>query len=194
VIDALYRASRAGVRIDLLIRGICCLRAGLPGDSETIRVVSIVDRFLEHSRVFYFENAGEPEVFLASADWMPRNFFRRIEVMFPVQDPRLKARIVENILPALLGDNVKARVQRPDGSYARVERGPDEPPLRSQVVLQGQARESARDVGDPKHRLFVPIVRQAGRNGGNGGRTVERRPSRRAAARQTRRKKPSPND
>jgi polyphosphate kinase len=194
VIDALYRASQAGVRIDLLIRGICCLRAGLPGDSEAIRVVSIVDRFLEHSRVFYFENAGDPEVFLASADWMPRNFFRRIEVMFPIEDPRLKARIVESILPTLLGDNVKARVQRPDGSYARVERGPDELPLRSQVVLQGQARESARDVGDPKHRLFVPIVRQAGRNGGNGGRSVERRPTRRAATRPTRRKKPSPND
>jgi len=194
VIDALYRASQAGVTIDLLIRGICCLRAGLPGDSETIRVISIVDRFLEHSRVFYFENAGDPEVFLASADWMPRNFFRRIEVMFPIEDPRLKARIVESILPILLGDNVKARLQRPDGSYARVERGPDEPPLRSQVVLQGQARESARDGGDPKHRLFVPIVRQAGRNGGNGGRSVERRPPRRAAMRQTRRKKPSPND
>jgi polyphosphate kinase len=194
VIDALYRASQAGVTIDLLIRGICCLRAGLPGDSETIRVVSIVDRFLEHSRVFYFENAGDPEVFLASADWMPRNFFRRIEVMFPVEDPRLKARIVENILPTLLGDNVKARLQRPDGSYARVARGPDDPPLRSQVVLQGQARDSARDVEDPKHRLFVPIVRQAGRNGGNGGRGAERRKARRATTRQTRRKKPSPND
>jgi polyphosphate kinase len=194
VIDALYRASRAGVRIDLLIRGICCLRAGLPGDSETIRVVSIVDRFLEHSRVFYFENAGDPAVFLASADWMPRNFFRRIEVMFPVEDPRLKARIVESILPALLGDNVKARTQRPDGSYARAERGPDEPELRSQVVLQGQARDSARDVGDTKHRLFVPIVRQNSRNGGNGARSVAGRPARRPATRKNRRKKPAPND
>ena len=128
VIDALYHASQAGVHIDLLIRSICCLRAGLAGISETIRVTSIVDRFLEHSRVFYFENAGEPEVFLASADWMPRNFFRRIEVMFPIEDPRLKARIVDTVLPTLLGDNVKARFQRPDGSYGRVERSAEAPP------------------------------------------------------------------
>jgi polyphosphate kinase len=192
VIDALYRASQAGVRIDLLIRGICCLRAGLPGASDTIRVISIVDRFLEHSRVFYFENAGEPEVFLASADWMPRNFFRRIEVMFPIKDPRLKSRIVDSILPTLLGDNVKARSQRPDGSYGPVERGPDTAPLRSQVALQGQARDSAREVGDPKHRLFVPIVRQGGRNGGgNGAGGRARRPARRSSPRQTR-KKPAP--
>jgi polyphosphate kinase len=168
VIDALYRASGAGVPIELLIRGICCLRAGLPGASETIRVVSIVDRFLEHSRVFYFENDGNPEVFLASADWMPRNFFRRIEVMFPIEDPKLRARIVENILPTLLGDNVKTRVQQPDGSYLRLVRKPDEAPLRAQVALQGLARESAREGGGPRHRLFVPIVRQSGRNGGNG--------------------------
>jgi polyphosphate kinase len=188
VIDALYRASQSGVRIDLLIRGICCLRAGLAGASETIRVISIVDRFLEHSRVFYFENAGAPEVFLASADWMPRNFFRRIEVMFPIDDARLKARIVESILPTVLGDNVKARIQRPDGAYVRVERGPDEPPLRSQVALQGQARDSARE-GDAKHRLFVPIVRLAGRNGGNGAKTEERRGARARVKRQSARKK-----
>jgi polyphosphate kinase len=190
VIDALYRASQAGARIDLLIRGICCLRAGLPGVSETIRVVSIVDRFLEHSRVFYFENAGEPEVFLASADWMPRNFFRRIEVMFPIEDARLKSRIVDNILSVMLSDNVKARLQQPDGSYIRAPRAADEPPIRSQVVLQGQARESARELGDRKHRLFVPIVRQAGRNGGNGGGTQRVRRPRRTAGRQPARKKP----
>ncbi|MGE5760068.1 MAG: polyphosphate kinase 1 [Gemmatimonadota bacterium] len=193
VIDALYRASQAGVRIDLLIRGICCLRAGLAGASDAIRVTSIVDRFLEHSRVFYFENAGEPEVFLASADWMPRNFFRRIEVMFPIEDPRLKARIVDSILPTLLGDNVKARCQRADGSYGRVVRDPDAPPRRAQVELQGQARESLREVGHPKHRLFVPIVRQNGRNGGNddgnAARGGARRSARRPAARS--RKKPT---
>jgi polyphosphate kinase len=193
VIDALYRASQARVQIDLLIRGICCLRAGLAGASETIRVISIVDRFLEHSRVFYFENAGDPEVFLASADWMPRNFFRRIEVMFPVEDPHLKARIVETILPTLLADNVKARNQLPDGSYTPCTRAPDTAPLRSQVELQGHARESARGAADPKHRLFVPIVRQGGRNGGNGGRLTERSRTRRPS-RQTRRKKPAPGD
>jgi polyphosphate kinase len=190
VIDALYRASQSGVRIDLLIRGICCLRAGLPGVSETIRVISIVDRFLEHSRVFYFENGGEPEVFLASADWMPRNFFRRIEVMFPIEDARLKSRIVDSILPVMLADNVKARLQQPDGSYIRAPRTADEPAVRSQVVLQGQARESARELGDRKHRLFVPIVRQAGRNGGNGGDGQRVRRPRRSASRQPARKKP----
>jgi polyphosphate kinase len=190
VIDALYRASQAGVRIDLLIRGICCLRSGLPGVSESIRVTSIVDRFLEHSRVFYFENAGEPDVFLASADWMPRNFFRRIEVMFPVEDPKLKARIVETILPTLLSDNVKGRVQQPDGSYIRVPRAPDDAPVRSQVILQGQAREQAREVGEPRHRLFVPIVRQSGRNGGKG--RAASRPARRGSGRQAGRKKPVP--
>jgi len=192
VIDALYRASQAGVQIALVIRGICCLRSGLAGASETIRVTSIVDRFLEHSRVFYFENAGDPEIFLGSADWMPRNFFRRIEVMFPIEDPRLKARIVDTILPILLSDNVKARVQRSDGSYVRIVRSADEPVVRAQVALQGQARESARDVDDTKHRLFVPIVRQSGRNGGNGGaRSAARRP-RRPAARSPSRKKPTP--
>ena len=183
VIDALYRASQAGVRIDLLIRGICCLRAGLPSVSATIRVISIVDRFLEHSRVFYFENAGDPEVFLASADWMPRNFFRRIEVMFPIVDPRLKARIVENILPTMLADNVKARLQQSDGTYVHAPRGPDEAPVRSQVVLQGLARESAREVGETRHRLFVPIVRQAVRNGGDGKNARPARRPRRQAGR-----------
>jgi len=190
VIDALYRASQAGVPIDLLIRGICCLRVGLPGVSETIRVISIVDRFLEHSRVFYFENLGEPEVFLGSADWMPRNFFRRIEVMFPIEDPKLRARIVENILPAIVADNVKARLLRPDGTYVRPPRGPDETPVRSQVVLQGQARESAREVGETR-RLFVPIARGSGRNGGDGKKSVARR--RRAAGRTPERRKP-PDD
>ena len=193
VIDALYRASQAGVRIDMLVRGICCLRSGLPGASETIRVTSIVDRFLEHSRIFYFENGGDSEIFLASADWMPRNFFRRIEVMFPIEDPRLKARIVETILPVLLTDNIKARVQRPDGSYQRVARSAEEPAVRAQVALQGQARESAREVGETPHRLFVPIVRLAGRNGGNGGQGAAARQPKRPGTRAPARKKPTPD-
>src|SRR5690606_7777422 len=90
VIAGLYAASRAGVEIDLLVRGICCLRPSVPGVSERIRVHAVIDRFLEHARIFYFENAGESEVFLASADWMPRNFERRVEVMFPILEPRIR--------------------------------------------------------------------------------------------------------
>jgi len=149
VIDALYRASQAGVAIDLMIRGICCLRPGLPGVSETIRVTSIVDRFLEHSRIFYFENAGNPDVYLASADWMPRNFFRRIEVMFPVQDARLKTRIIDEVLPVTLGDTAKARRLRSDGSYERVS-ADGKAPVRSQLVLQGLARESSRETAEAR--------------------------------------------
>ena len=120
-IKALYRASQAGVEIDLIIRGICCLRPGVPGLSENIRVRSIIGRFLEHSRIFYFENAGEPEIFCGSADWMPRNFFRRIEVVYPVLSQGARARI-KAILDAALADNVKAREVLPDGSSHRVAR------------------------------------------------------------------------
>jgi len=166
VIDALYEASQAGVTVELLIRGICCLRPGLPGVSDGIRVVSIVDKFLEHSRIFYFENDGEPEIFLASADWMPRNFFRRIEVMFPVLDPRLKGRIIGEILTALLADNQKARELRSDGTYARRRPGPDEEPVRAQVLLEGLARRASHASGEllPPYQ---PILRRgpAGRAG-----------------------------
>jgi polyphosphate kinase len=164
VIDALYRASQAGVEIDLVIRGICSLRAGLPGVSERIRVVSTVDRFLEHSRVFYFSNAGNPEVFLASADWMPRNFFRRIEVMFPVEAAALKARIVDRILPTILGDNVKARLQNPDGSYRRLVPEEGQATIRSQTVLHSLARGSAA-TEHAGRRLFVPVLRRNGKKG-----------------------------
>ena len=165
VIDALYGASRAGVEIDLVIRGTCCLRAGLPGVSERIRVLSIVDRFLEHSRVFYFSNGGSPEVFLASADWMPRNFVRRIEVMFPIEDAQLKARIVDRILPTILGDNVKARLQNPDGSYRRATPADGQATIRSQTVLHSLARGSAQVVDRSGHRLFVPVLRRNGKKG-----------------------------
>jgi polyphosphate kinase len=117
VIDALYRASAAGVEIDLIIRGICCLRPGVPGLSERIRVRSIVDRFLEHARIWMFDNAHRPEVYVGSADWMPRNLHRRIEVVFPIEDGRLRDRVMEEILETELVDNTKARVLRPDGSY-----------------------------------------------------------------------------
>lgn len=142
VIKALYDASAAGVRIDLLVRGICCLRPGLPGVSENIRVLSIVDKFLEHSRISYFQNNDDPEVYLSSADWMPRNFHRRVETMWSIEDPRLRSRIVDGILGVALADNAKARVLQADGTYLRVPPpAPGEPLIRSQVEFQNMARE-----------------------------------------------------
>jgi polyphosphate kinase len=141
-IVTLYRASQAGVRIDLIIRGTCCLRPGIPGVSDNIRVISIVDKYLEHSRITYFQNGEEPEVFLASADWMPRNFRRRVEIMFPIEDPELKARLVHCILGVVLADNMKARELQPDGTYRRVPPPrPGEPVIRSQVEFQKMALE-----------------------------------------------------
>lgn len=131
IIRALYEASRAGVRIDLVCRGICALRPGLKGTSETIRVVSVVDRFLEHSRIYYFGGGGKPDVWIGSADWMDRNLRRRIEVVFPVEDERLRARLFY-LLAGSLHDNVKARFLSPDGSWRRVPRKAGEIPFRSQ--------------------------------------------------------------
>src|SRR6204780_5067595 len=119
VIQALYQASQAGVEIDLIIRGLCILRPGVKGLSDRIRVRSIVGRFLEHSRIFTFANGGTDEIYLGSADWMPRNLFERCEVVFPVRDAAARARIHDEILPAYLADTVKARLQQPDGSYIR---------------------------------------------------------------------------
>src|SRR6476659_1166509 len=122
-VEALYQASQAGVPIDLLIRGICSLRPGLPGISENIRVHSIVDRFLEHSRILVFGEGPKQQVFLSSADWMPRNFVRRVEVMFPIESDDLRRRIVEDLIPTYLSDNVRTRVLRADGTYARASAG-----------------------------------------------------------------------
>jgi len=132
-IEALYRASWAGVTIDLIIRGVCALRPGVPGVSENITVRSIVGRFLEHSRAFYFENGGEPEMFCASADWMERNFFRRVEVAFPIERPAHRERIVRD-LDICLRDDCQAWQLLPDGSYERVRRG-EERPFSAQAEL-----------------------------------------------------------
>ncbi len=139
VIEALYRASRAGVQVDLIIRGVCCLRPGVEEMSENIRVRSIIDRFLEHSRIWHFANGGRPEVFVGSADWMPRNFFRRIEVVFPVEDGVLRERIIEEILVRTLADTVKARILQPDGSYVPVSRKKSGPARRAQVEFMDLA-------------------------------------------------------
>lgn len=122
VIEALYQASKAGVEVDLIVRGLSILRPGVPGLSERIRVRSIVGRFLEHSRIYTFANGGEEEIYLGSADWMPRNLFERCEVVFPVKDPVAKARIHDEILPAYLADTAKARVQQQDGAYLRASK------------------------------------------------------------------------
>ena len=125
VVKALYRASQAGVPIDLICRGICALRPGLPGVSETIRVRSIVGRYLEHSRIFRFENGGSSEVYVSSADWMPRNFDRRVEIVFPIEDAGLKRRLTEEVLAATLSDAANASLLRADGTYQRVRDGFD---------------------------------------------------------------------
>jgi polyphosphate kinase len=125
-IEALYRASRAGVKIDLIVRGVCALRPGIPGVSENIRVRSIVGRFLEHSRVFYFENGGDSELYCASADWMERNFFRRVEVAFPVREQNQRERILHD-LDLCLADNCQSWQLLADGSYQRIERGEAKP-------------------------------------------------------------------
>ncbi len=121
MIQLLYQASQAGVKIDLFIRGICCLRPGMPGISENIQVTSIVGRFLEHSRIYYFNNAGNEEIYLGSADLMPRNIDRRVEVLFPVQDPNMIKHIYDDILISYSKDNTKARKMLPDGTYIRVQ-------------------------------------------------------------------------
>ncbi len=146
VIRALYAASQAGVEIELLVRGICCLRPGVPGVSERIRVTSVVDRFLEHSRVFAFGAGSHPEVWMSSADWMPRNFVRRIETMFPVEDPAIRQRLLDEVLGVSLKDNVKARRLQVDGTYVPV--GRDGPAVRSQGVLMELARRNNQP--DPK--------------------------------------------
>ncbi len=140
IIEALYDASAAGVEIDLIVRGICCLRAGIPGLSEHIRVRSIVGTFLEHSRIFYFANNGSPEYYMGSADWMPRNLDKRVEILFPVEDPRLREEI-SDILNLQLADTKKAHLLMPDGTYVKMDqRG--KKPLNSQMYFCQQAEKN----------------------------------------------------
>ena len=142
VIKALYVASRAGVRVRLLVRGICCLKPGIKGLSENIKVLSIVDRFLEHSRIFYFRAGGAEKLYLASADWMPRNFYSRYEIAFPVIDDLLKRYIKEVVLEGGLADNVKARQLQSDGTYVRLAPAAGEKAVRSQFLFASLAAKS----------------------------------------------------
>jgi polyphosphate kinase len=134
-IAALYTASQAGVKVDLQVRGICCLRPGIPGTSENIRVTAIVGRFLEHARIYYFRNGGDEEVYLGSADLMPRNLDKRVEILFPIENPGLKKAIIGTILAIQLGDTIKSRIMQPDGTYARTVPGPGKEPLNAQSWL-----------------------------------------------------------
>jgi polyphosphate kinase len=143
LIRSLYRASQAGVKVELLVRGICCLRPGVPGISENITVTSIVGRFLEHSRVYYFHNGGNEEVYIGSADLMPRNIDHRVEVLFPLEDPKAIRRIRDEVLGVYLSDNVKARRMQSDGSYVRAKAGPGKKQIDSQSALLHSRRRTA---------------------------------------------------
>lgn len=170
IIELMYKASKAGVKIELIVRGICCLIPQLEGVSENITVRSIVGTFLEHSRIFYFENGGNPEIYMASADWMSRNLDRRVEIMFPVEDTKLKKE-VKHILDVQLADNVKAQLMQPDGSYVRVyellkrENGAhsdkDYMRIEAQMVFCKEAQQKAKAVSDDadvhNSRVFVPM-------------------------------------
>ncbi len=160
IIELMYKASKAGVKIELIVRGICCLIPQLDGVSENITVRSIVGTFLEHSRIFYFENGGNPEIYMASADWMSRNLDRRVEIMFPVEDARLKKE-VKHILDVQLADNVKAQLMQPDGSYRKIKNAPDMPQVEAQQIFCEEAQEKAKAVteGADVHssRVFTPM-------------------------------------
>src|SRR5207248_4411672 len=160
-IEKLYEASCANVTIDLIVRGICCLRPKIPGLSENIRVFSIVGRFLEHSRIYCFGNSGQREVFLSSADWMPRNFFRRVEVAFPLENPLLRDQIVKEVLPNLLNDRVKARELQPDGSYRRLKPEGKEPRAQAQWHFREVSRERTKKMTASKKKFradkLIPI-------------------------------------
>ncbi len=164
VIEALYSASQAGVEVDLIVRGVCTLRPGVKDLSERIRVRSIVGRFLEHSRIFHFANGGDDEIFIGSADWMPRNLFERCEVVFPVRDTAARARIHDEILPSLLADTVKARILQPDGTYVRASKAlKDAPPFSSQDFLMQYAEGKLGIDAIPKAPVSKPPEKRAPR-------------------------------
>lgn len=156
IIAALYEASAAGVKIQLIVRGICCLRVGIPGVSETISVRSIVGRFLEHSRIFYFYDGGRESVYMGSADWMPRNLERRVEILFPVEREELKREAI-HILNVQLADNMKAQVLQPDGNYEKVDRRGVKEKVNCQIQFCEEAEEAARQRQEAvNERVFIP--------------------------------------
>lgn len=175
VIDALYAASQAGVRIDLVVRGICALRPGVKGLSENIRVRSIVGQFLEHSRIFYFENGGEEEIYCGSADWMPRNLFERCEVVFPILDPQLRRRIRDEILAAYLADNVAARLLQPSGEYIP-SADTTHAPFQAQdfLIRLAEGRATLKDI--PSEKMPAPQKKHMSKKEGRAARDVAAKP------------------
>jgi polyphosphate kinase len=155
IIEALYRASNAGVEIRLNIRGVCCLRPGVPKLSEHISVVSIIDRFLEHSRILYFHHGGDRRVFISSADWMPRNLDRRVELLIPVEDHTLKERLLLT-LKTYFKDDMKSRRLLPDGRYKRLTASAKRPPLRVQEVLYRRVCDAALMAEQSQRTVFEP--------------------------------------
>jgi polyphosphate kinase len=180
VIEALYEASKAGVQIDLIVRGICSIRPGIPGVSENIRVRSVVGRFLEHSRIFYFANGGADEVYCGSADWMPRNLFERCEVVFPIRDAQIRNRIRHEILAAYLADTSKSRIETADGNYPRV-RAPEGKCFSSQDFLirvaEGRDSVDAIPLSAWEPQEIPMVISEAGKT------AVPAKPPRRRAAR-----------
>jgi polyphosphate kinase len=146
------------VKIDLIVRGICCLRPKVPGLSENIRVISIVGRFLEHSRIYYFENAGQPVVYLASADWMPRNFYRRVEIAFPLEEPALRDELINQILPRFVHDCVKARELQADGTYLRVQPADGKDRTQAQLYFRESSRRQARELAETAKAKGVKLT------------------------------------
>jgi polyphosphate kinase len=154
LIEALYRASQAGVRIRLNVRGACCLIPGVAGLSENIDVVSIIDRFLEHARILYFHHGGDPQLFISSADWMPRNLDRRLELMVPVESPKNSERLID-ILKTYFRDNQKSHRLKKDGSYRRI-RSKTKKQIRSQEILFREAIDDSIRVSQDSRTVFVP--------------------------------------
>ncbi|EJX00411.1 Polyphosphate kinase [gut metagenome] len=155
VIAALYAASAAGVKVDLIIRGICCLKVGIPGISENITVRSIVGNFLEHSRIFYFYSDGREQIFMGSADWMPRNLDKRVEIVFPVEDEELKEE-VKHILAIQLADNVKAHVLQEDGTYEKIDKRGKQLVNSQEYFCEEAVRKGSSVVNPVKDRIFIP--------------------------------------
>jgi polyphosphate kinase len=160
MIDALYEASQAGVQVQLNIRGICCLRPGMPGLSENISIVSIIDRYLEHARILYFQNGGEPLMFISSADWMPRNLDRRVELLVPVEDPAAQSRLM-NILETCLADNVQGRRLQADGTWVRLAPSSKRKAVHAQEIFFKQTKDAAKVTSARRQEVVFEPVRPA---------------------------------